>query len=64
MAAAYRNYLASQHSMPPSLPQIVMDITGATGLSDAKHGQLIGFFSVIEEALKVPRAAEGNHGEI
>jgi len=53
MAKAYQAHMSLVSILPPSLPQIVMDITGASNLSAARQGQLVGFFSAIEEALRL-----------
>lgn len=54
MAKAYTANLSRQSILPPTLPQIVLDIAGvgAANLSEARHGQLVGFFSALEEVLR------------
>jgi hypothetical protein len=56
MAKAYQANMSLFSVLPPSLPQIVMDITGVSDLSAARQGQLVGFFSAIEEALRLAGA--------
>lgn len=54
MAAAYIAYLATAGELPPILPQVVMDMLAGAALSDALQGQIVGFFSAIEQRLAYP----------
>ena len=51
MAVAYINYLRGASSMPPVLPQIVIDMFEGAELPDAVRGQLVGFLSALEHKL-------------
>ncbi|MET3135417.1 hypothetical protein AAKU55_005727 [Oxalobacteraceae bacterium GrIS 1.11] len=67
MAAAYIAYLSGSDSLPPILPQIILDMTASADLSDALHGQLVGFCSALELALRQrtpspPSTILGNKG--
>jgi len=63
MAAAFLRYLATKDTLPPILPQIVLDMAQRTDISDALHGQIVGFFSTLEQAMHSKDLQAKSEGE-